>query len=133
MTPTATNKIVSFDESLVRAIGNALIVKNTGLFASEAKSEGGIYLPDSTIGSTKKYNVGVVVSRGKKVEEVDVGDVVVYQTATAAGVDPIPNGAKPSILFKIVETSLAIVCRVPKNDVEEWLANQAGNDEPNDK
>lgn len=107
---TASNKFVSLPESDVRAIGKGVIVKQTDKLCSK-ETESGI-IP--TASQQKKYDIGEVIAIGSLVEELEVGDVVLYQTAPSVAY-PLPNGLKDSYLTKIEESSGIIVAVIGKD------------------
>ena len=122
MEPTASNRIVQAP-AVIRAVANALIVQETDLFCVGTTTEGGIHIP--MIAGDKKYGIGEVVSRGPKCETVEEGDIVVFQLAAGAGMDPIPNGTAHPTRFEIIESSVGIVCRIPKDQVDAERARVA--------
>ncbi len=128
MVELASKQIVKIPAEVVAdgAIGNQLIVKDTRLYCIADMTSGGIILPDSNVAGDKTYNVGEVVSVGKDVKEIKVGDCVLYQTARAAGLDEIPNGSENPIFFKIMEP--ASVCRMLKEHVDIERVAQAQRD-----
>lgn len=121
---TASNRIVQ-PPAEIFPVGNGIIVKDTNLFCLGSTTAGGIHLPDQA--GDKKYGIGLVLRTGPKCSEVKEGDCVVFQLAAAAGMDPIPNGTSNPDRFKLVETSLCIVCRIPKERVDEELAKLAAS------
>lgn len=105
---TASNKLVALPESSVRVIGKGVIVKTTDKLC-KTTTEGGLTVTGS---QTKKYDIGEVIAVGKLVEELKIGDVVMYQTAASVAY-PLPNGLEESYLTKIDENSNTIVSVVP--------------------
>ncbi len=118
---TASNRLIQPPDVII-PVGNGIIVKDTQLFCMGDSSEGGILIP--TVAGDKKYGIGEVVAVGPKCVEVKEGDCVVFQIASGAGMDPIPNGTKYPDRFKLVETSLCIVCRIPKEKVDAEKARK---------
>jgi co-chaperonin GroES (HSP10) len=119
MIESANNKIVELPMDNVRAIGKGVIIKTTDKFV-KTKTPSGITLPtSSSMGSEKKYDIGEVYAAGEACEEVSVGDIVIFQIVNAV---PLPNGLKDPVLYKVEENPMSIVARVPKEFVEEALA-----------
>jgi len=123
---SASNRLIQPPDIII-PVGNGIIVKDTQLFCIGNTSAGGIEIPDAA--GDKKYGIGEVVAVGPRCVEVQEGDCVVFQIASGAGMDPIPNGTSYPTRFKLVETSLCIVCRIPKTKVDAEKAKKAAEAE----
>jgi co-chaperonin GroES (HSP10) len=115
MIETSSNKIVYLPNDKVRAVGKGVIVTETTK-CCKTQTDSGIFLPNKA-DVTKKYDLGEVIAVGKDVLEVKVGDLVLFQTASACAF-PLPNGIEQSVLTKIDESPVAILCIIPKADIE---------------
>lgn len=113
---TSSNKVLAIPHDSVQAIGQAVIVRDTELFCLGETTESGIIIPDKA--GDRKYGIGEVVATGPLVKEVGVGDVLVFLLASSSGMDPIPNGLSKAVLFKTVENSMSIICRIPAEAVQ---------------
>lgn len=114
MIETSSNKIVYLPNDKVKAVGKGIIVKDTDK-CCKGKTESGLYVPNKS-DVTKKYDIGEVIAIGAEVKEVKIGDLVVFQTAAAIAY-PLPNGINASVLTKIEENPMAIMCVIPNEDV----------------
>lgn len=116
MIETSSNKIVYLPNDKVKAVGKGIIVKDTDKCSAES-TRSGIVIPDRA-DTTRKYSLGEVVAIGKDVVEVAIGDLVLFQIASSCAF-PLPNGIASSVLTKIDETPIAIMCVIKKDDIEE--------------
>lgn len=117
MLETSSNKIVYLPNDKLRVVGKGIIVKET-LKCCKTQTASGLILPDKA-DVTKKYDIGEVVAIGKDVQEVVVGDLVLFQVAGSVAF-PLPNGMERSILTKIEENPVAIICVIPAAAVDEF-------------
>ena len=117
MLETSSNKIVFLPNDKVQTIGKGVIVKETDK-CCKLQTEAGLIISD-TGNVTKKYDIGEVIAVGKDVMEVKIGDVVLFQTAGSVAF-PLPNGMDKSILTKIDESPLSIMCVIPKDCVDKF-------------
>ncbi len=108
------NKIILPPESLLKAINEGVLVKDTMKYSSDRV--GLIYLPGSDrLDLDKQVEMGEVISTGNDVgDEINVGDVVLYRRLTAYH---IPNGLEPYKLWKL-EYPYSILAVIPQGTPE---------------
>lgn len=124
MIETASNRLVFLPYEHTRPVGKGIIVKNTTKLTLE-KTESGIIFSENSR-PTRKYDVGIVHSIGKDVQEVRVGDLVVYQSAGSVAF-PLPNGMKDAEYVKIEETPVIIMAVVKADKVKDLPADFSGD------
>ena len=117
MIETSSNKIVYLPNDKVRAVGKGIIVTETNL-CCKLKTDSGLIMPDKA-DVNKKFDIGEVVAKGKDVVEVNIGDIVLFQVAGSVAYQ-LPNGIERSILTKIEENPVAIICFLSKAEAEEF-------------
>lgn len=117
MLETSSNKIVYLPNDKLKAVGRGIIVKET-LKCCKTQTASGLVMPDSS-NVNRKYDIGEVIATGADVVEVKVGDLVLFQTASAVAYQ-LPNGISPSILTRIEETPMSIICVIPKASADEF-------------
>ncbi len=128
---TSANRLVYCPEAHVRAFGSNLIFKPTDHYCKYA-SESGFALPDTDDSQAeKKYDIGVVVSKGSDVtHDIFVGDVVIWQCTSAWR---LPNGIDTPILYQGPISAIIAVLDNPdrasidNEPLRHWHENNSGN------
>jgi co-chaperonin GroES (HSP10) len=127
-----TNKLILIPLGVPVAIRQSFIVKDTNHYCSP-KTKEGLLLPesDSTDMVDKKYRIGEVISVGSECVDIKLGDIVIYMVHAASR---IPNGAAEAIMYKLDETPMGVLCRLPKQEGDELaMVEKAFEEAANEK
>ena len=118
------NKIIHMP-LILKPCGKGIIIHRTDQYTM--KRYGQIVLPQGKDQyAERKYDVGEVLAIGRDVEEVEVGDIVLWQVSTGFR---IPNGVNSSRCWKVEEFPMSIVAILPNLDMAKRSSKWDGLDE----